>query len=81
MCSDDGGIALIVLNRPKQQNTLSAAMLTALTETLTSLSADTSVRAVVLAANGNSFCAGHDLKEIAERRRDADGGQIGRAHV
>mgnify|MGYP003332501165 FL=1 len=75
MCSDDGGIALIVLNRPNQQNTLSAAMLTALTETLTSLSADTSVRAVVLAANGNSFCAGHDLKEITERRRDADGGR------
>jgi enoyl-CoA hydratase/carnithine racemase len=73
--SDDGGIALIVLNRPKQQNTLTEAMLTALTETLTSLGGDTSVRAVVLAANGNSFCAGHDLKEITEHRSDPDSGR------
>jgi enoyl-CoA hydratase/carnithine racemase len=73
--SDEGGIALIVLNRPKQQNTFTEAMLTALTETLTSLGADASVRAVVLAANGNSFCAGHDLKEITEHRKDPDGGR------
>jgi len=73
--SDDGGIALIVLNRPKQQNTLTEAMLTALAETLASLSADASVRAVVLAANGNSFCAGHDLKEITEHRKDPDDGR------
>src|SRR5689334_18175850 len=73
--SDEGAIAVVVLNRPKQQNTLSEAMLTALAETLASLSTDTSVRAVVLAASGNSFCAGHDLKEITEHRKDADGGR------
>jgi len=33
------------------------------------------VRAVVLAANGPAFCAGHDLKEITERRNDLDGGR------
>jgi enoyl-CoA hydratase/carnithine racemase len=73
--SDDHGIALVVLNRPRQQNVLSEAMLTALTETLTSIAADTAVRAVVLAANGKSFCAGHDLKEITAHRSDADGGR------
>jgi enoyl-CoA hydratase/carnithine racemase len=73
--SDDQGIALVVLNRPKQQNALSEAMLTALTETLASISTDATVRAVVLAANGKAFCAGHDLKEITEHRADADGGR------
>jgi enoyl-CoA hydratase/carnithine racemase len=33
------------------------------------------VRAVVLAANGPAFSAGHDLKEIAARRADPDGGR------
>ena len=35
----------------------------------------TRVRAVVLAANGPAFCAGHDLKELTARRADADGGR------
>jgi enoyl-CoA hydratase/carnithine racemase len=73
--SDDHGIALVVLNRPKQQNVLSEGMLTALTETITSIADDAAVRAVVLAGNGKSFCAGHDLKEITAHRSDADGGQ------
>ena len=30
---------------------------------------------MVLAANGPTFCAGHDLKEITQRRRDPDGGR------
>ena len=33
------------------------------------------MRAVVLAANGPAFCAGHDLKELTARRSDADGGR------
>ena len=33
------------------------------------------MRAVVLAANGPAFCAGHDLKELTGRRSDADGGR------
>ena len=33
------------------------------------------MRAVVLAANGPAFCAGHDLKELTARRTDADGGR------
>jgi enoyl-CoA hydratase/carnithine racemase len=66
---------LVVLNRPRQQNVLSESMLTALTETLTSIADDDAVRAVVLAANGNSFSAGHDLKEITAHRSDHDAGR------
>jgi enoyl-CoA hydratase/carnithine racemase len=69
------GVALVVLNRPKVSNSLSEAMLQALSATFAEIATNKRVRAVVLAANGNSFCAGHDLKEITERRRDSDGGR------
>jgi enoyl-CoA hydratase/carnithine racemase len=71
---DRDGIAFVVLNRPQSRNALSSAMLQALTQTLAGIAADTKVRAVVLAANGPGFCAGHDLREITKRRKDADGG-------
>ena len=73
--SDLDGVALLALNRPQTRNTLSEAMLLALSEMLTTIAADRNVRAVVLAANGPAFCAGHDLKEITTHRADADGGR------
>jgi enoyl-CoA hydratase/carnithine racemase len=39
------------------------------------------VRAVVLAAEGPAFCAGHDLKELTSRRTDADGGRAYFQHI
>ena len=69
------GVALVALNRPKASNSLSEAMLEALSATFAEIAANKRVRAVVLAANGASFCAGHDLKEITARRRDPDGGR------
>jgi enoyl-CoA hydratase/carnithine racemase len=39
------------------------------------------VRAVVLAADGPAFCAGHDLKELTARRSDADGGRAYFRHI
>jgi enoyl-CoA hydratase/carnithine racemase len=71
----DGDIAVLTLNRPQARNSLSEALLAALTQALIDIAADKSVRAVVLAANGPGFCAGHDLKELAARRSDADGGR------
>lgn len=72
---DNDGIALVVLNRPQTRNTLSEAMLTALSETFAAIADDKRVRAVVLSANGPAFCAGHDLKEITDHRQDPDGGR------
>jgi enoyl-CoA hydratase/carnithine racemase len=71
----DGEIAILVLNRPPARNSLSEALLTALAQAFTEIAADRSVRAVVRAANGPAFCAGHDLKELTSRRSDADGGR------
>ncbi len=61
---DDAGITTLTLNRPKQYNALSEAMLTALQETLDGIAKDDSVRVVILAGAGKAFCAGHDLKEM-----------------
>jgi len=72
-CRD--GIALITLDRPAARNSLSLAMLDALVDALAAIAADTAVRAVIIAAEGPAFCAGHDLKEITARRADADGGR------
>lgn len=61
---DDRGVVTLTLNRPRAFNALSEAMLCALGEALAALAGDDEVRAVVLAASGRAFCAGHDLKEM-----------------
>jgi enoyl-CoA hydratase/carnithine racemase len=66
-----GGVASLTLNRPKQLNALSEAMLDALIAAFAELASDAAVRVVVLAGNGPAFCAGHDLKEM-RARRDVD---------
>ncbi len=71
----DKDIAFLILNRPQARNSLSEALLDALGAALTEIAGDKSVRAVVLAAYGTAFCAGHDLKELTARRSDADGGR------
>ena len=77
----DGAIATLVLNRPAARNSLSEGLLTALSSAFTDIANDTSVRAVVIAANGPAFCAGHDLKELTSRRTDADGGRAYFRHI
>jgi enoyl-CoA hydratase/carnithine racemase len=74
-------IAMLVLNRPGARNSLSEGLLQSLSAALTEIAADRGVRAVVLAANGPAFCAGHDLKELTVRRADADGGRAYFRHI
>ncbi len=61
---DEGGVTTLILNRPRQYNALSEALLTALQENLDTIAQDESVRVIVLAGAGKAFCAGHDLKEM-----------------
>jgi enoyl-CoA hydratase/carnithine racemase len=71
---DDGAVAILTLNRPAARNSLSRGMLAELQAMLDTVAADSGIRAVVLAAEGPAFSAGHDLKEITAHRADADGG-------
>lgn len=72
---DAGGIAILTLNRPAQRNPLSEGMLAVLTMELAAISSDTSVKAVIITAEGPVFSAGHDLKEMSARRSDGDRGR------
>lgn len=72
---DRAGVATLTLNDPASRNSLSEAMMAALSAALTGIAADRSVRAVVLTAIGPCFSSGHNLKELTARRADADRGR------
>jgi enoyl-CoA hydratase/carnithine racemase len=72
---DQDGIATLTLNRPEQRNPLSEGMIAALSEALAGIASARTIKAVVLAATGPVFSAGHDLKEMSARRSDADRGR------
>jgi enoyl-CoA hydratase/carnithine racemase len=74
-------VAILTLNRPQARNSLSEATLEALGDALTAIAHDHSVRAVIIAANGPAFSAGHDLKELNQRRSDADRGRAYFKHI
>ena len=60
------GVAILTLNRPERLNAMSRPMLDALLEALPRLADDPAVGAVVLAGAGRGFCAGGDVKAMAE---------------
>jgi enoyl-CoA hydratase/carnithine racemase len=61
---DARGVVTLTMNQPASFNALSEEMISALQSALDRLGADEGVRAVILAANGKAFCAGHNLKEM-----------------
>jgi enoyl-CoA hydratase/carnithine racemase len=69
------GIRVLRLNRPEQRNALSDELIADLSAVLEAAAADPAVRAVVIAAVGPVFSAGHDLKQLSARRADSDAGK------
>jgi crotonobetainyl-CoA hydratase len=63
-----GSVALITLNRPRALNAVNAALSTAVGAGIEAAAADDDVRVVVITGSGRAFCAGADLKELAQRR-------------
>jgi enoyl-CoA hydratase/carnithine racemase len=70
-----GSVAVLTLNRVEARNSLSEALIAELDTALREFQDDAAVRAVVIAANGSAFSAGHDMKELTARRADADRGR------
>jgi enoyl-CoA hydratase/carnithine racemase len=68
-------VAILTLNRPRQRNSLSEELIKSLADEFAAIANDRAIRAVVIAANGPDFCAGHDLKEITAYRASGDGGR------
>lgn len=62
----DGPILRLTLARPARRNALSRALVTSLLEAFSSVEEGDDTRAIVLAGEGASFCAGGDIAEYAE---------------
>ena len=71
--TDARGVAHLWLAREDKHNALSAQMIRELTRAAGQLGVDPSVRVVVLAARGKSFCAGGDLGWMQDQMQ-ADAG-------
>ncbi len=73
--SVDDGIATLRLNRPEKRNAMSDAMRSEFIEALEVVTADKSIRALVLTGNGKGFCAGGDISGM-EKRMQAPAGEV-----
>lgn len=61
-----GGITVITLNTPDNMNALDAAMSGELDDALLECQEDDSVRSVVITGHGRAFCAGGNVKAMAD---------------
>ncbi len=68
---DARGVVTLTLADPARFNALGEPMLAALQQALDAIARDEGARVVVLAAEGRAFCAGHDLKAMAQRPEQA----------
>ena len=67
-------VATLTMNRPDRRNAMSRDMLEALLESLVRIGADGDVGAVILTGAGGAFCAGGDVKAMAEGKEFAEEG-------
>src|SRR5271156_4814735 len=70
-----GAVLRLTLNRASARNALSEGLMEELQAALDDAAKDNALRAIVLAADGPAFSAGHDLKEMTAHRKDADNGK------
>jgi enoyl-CoA hydratase len=59
---DEGGLAILTLNRPDQLNALSPDLMLALRAAVDDIATSATVRCLIIRGAGRSFCAGFDLK-------------------
>jgi enoyl-CoA hydratase len=68
----DGAIATVLLNQPAKLNAMNKAMWAGLAEAMQALSADDSVRCVIVRGAGDkAFCPGADISEFEHERSNA----------
>ncbi|MBV9331449.1 MAG: enoyl-CoA hydratase [Alphaproteobacteria bacterium] len=64
--SIEDGVATLVMNRPERRNALSGAMLAGLSAALAQCESDPEIAVIVLTGAGGAFCAGGDVKGMAD---------------
>ncbi len=67
----DSSILTLWLNRPESRNAMSLNMVKAIQQVFKAIENDLSIRAVILRGQGGHFCAGGDIKDMAQLRGEA----------
>src|SRR5262249_4408878 len=67
ICTREGAIATITLNRPEKRNAINQPMLNELSATIARLEAERQARVVVIHGAGVAFCSGLDLRDRESR--------------
>lgn len=62
----NAGILKITLNRPEKRNVLNETLLDALSHRLVDAATDDAVKAILITGQGNTFCAGADIHQLAQ---------------
>src|SRR5579862_7388899 len=65
------GIGYLTLNRPDRANTISLQLMHDVVSAMEQVEADQEYRVVILTGAGKHFCGGADLRDFAERAREA----------
>ncbi len=66
---EKAGLGFVRLNRPEKKNALSVELLGQLVEKIRAVSASDAVRCIILEAEGDTFCAGRDLRDMRESEK------------
>ena len=69
------GVLRLILNDPDNKNALSDQMMHQLQQCISDASSNNSVKVIIIAAVGDVFCSGHNLKDITKARANADDGK------
>ncbi len=64
--ADREGVSTLTLSRPDHRNALSLPLIRAMGDAVRRVAGDTAARVLVVAGAGKSFCAGMDLKAVAD---------------
>jgi enoyl-CoA hydratase/carnithine racemase len=68
---DRDGVRHVTLDRPDKKNALTVAMYATMADAIDA-AADDDVGALLITANGPTFCAGNDIRDFLERSAGAD---------
>jgi enoyl-CoA hydratase len=81
----DGPVVTVTIDRPEVRNAVNAATAAALAESFRRFDEDGNLSVAVLTGSGGNFCAGFDLKALAEGEgselSDASAGPMGPTHM
>lgn len=66
--TQEKGTLFLILNRPQVRNAMSLEMVIELCELFDAIEKDSTIRTIVIRGEGQHFCAGADIKDLAQAR-------------